>query len=107
MNEIKKLTNEEFDELITSAEKPVLIDFYADWCGPCKLQTPIVDEFAEELSEKIIVAKVNVDECYDVCVKYKIASIPTLMLFKGGEPVEKTVGLTEKAEISDMVIKHL
>ncbi|MBP5307627.1 MAG: thioredoxin [Clostridia bacterium] len=108
MNEkIVKLNNSDFFDFIGKADKPVLVDFYAEWCGPCKMQSPIIDEVAEELSDKITVAKVDTDDCYDVCMKYRIASIPTLMLFKGGEAVETKVGLTSKAEIAQMVIKYL
>ncbi len=106
-DKIAVLNEKNFDEFISGADKPVLVDFYADWCGPCKMQSPIVDEVAEELSDKVTVAKANTDESYAVCVKYGIVSIPTLMLFKGGEVVEKKVGLSEKAEITEMINRCL
>ncbi len=103
---IKIESGKDFSDLINSGEL-VLVDFYADWCGPCKMQSPIVDELAEEAGEKFKVAKLNTDKCPEVCIKYRVASIPTLIVFKGGEPVEKSVGLTEKAELSDMLLKHI
>lgn len=103
---VKKLTEGEFEEII-NGKKPVLVDFYADWCGPCKMQSPIIDEVAAELSDKIVVAKMNTDDCFKVCLKFNISSIPTLILFKEGELKERSVGLTEKKEISDMVIKYI
>ena len=106
-NKVINLTADNFFDYVNRDEKPILVDFYADWCGPCKLQAPIVDEVAEELSNKVVVAKANTDNCYEICVRYGIASIPTLLLFKGGELLEKSVGLTSKAEISNMIIKHI
>ena len=96
MNEnIKKLNLENFNDCIAE-DIPVLVDFYADWCGPCKMLSPIIDEVANEVVGKAIVAKINTDECYDICVKYRITSIPTLMLFKNGELKEKSVGLVSR-----------
>ena len=106
-NKVINLTADNFFDYVNRDEKPILVDFYADWCGPCKMQAPIVDEVAEELSNKVVVAKANTDNCYEICVRYGIASIPTLLLFKGGELLEKSVGLTSKAEISNMIIKHI
>jgi len=106
-NKVLKLNSDNFLQTIEGDEMPVLVDFYADWCGPCKMQAPIIDEVAEELEGKAIIAKANTDECYDICVKYGIASIPTLLLFKGGEVVGKSVGLTSKEEISAMILKNV
>ena len=105
--EIKKISQKEFGELLEKSEKPILVDFYAEWCGPCKMQAPIVDEVAADVSDKVVVVKMDADECYDVCMKYKISAIPTLILFKGGEVAERSVGLASKAEISDMILKHV
>lgn len=87
----------EFDELVESGKK-VLVDFYADWCGPCKMQAPIVDAIAEENSD-VIVAKLNVDDVDDVAERFNIVSIPTLLIFKGGKLVKNFVGVTMKANI--------
>lgn len=87
----------EFDELVESG-KNVLVDFYADWCGPCKMQAPIVDAIAEENSD-VIVAKLNVDDVDDVAERFNIVSIPTLLIFKGGKLVKNFVGVTMKANI--------
>ncbi|MDY2850800.1 MAG: thioredoxin [Candidatus Borkfalkiaceae bacterium] len=106
MEAVKIESSADFYNLINS-EKVVLVDFYADWCGPCKMQSPIVDELAEEAGEKFTVAKLNTDKCTDVCIKYFVSSIPTIIVFKNGEAVEKSVGLTDKAELSDMLLKHI
>ena len=87
----------EFDEFVESG-KNVLVDFYADWCGPCKMQAPIVDEIAEENSD-VAVAKLNVDDVEDVAERFNIVSIPTLLIFKGGKLVKNFVGVTMKANI--------
>jgi len=87
----------EFDELVESG-KNVLVDFYADWCGPCKMQAPIVDAIAEENSD-VVVAKLNVDDVDDVAERFNIVSIPTLLIFKGGKLVKNFVGVTMKANI--------
>ena len=87
----------EFDELVESG-KNVLVDFYADWCGPCKMQAPIVEAIAEENSD-VVVAKLNVDDVDDVAERFNILSIPTLLIFKGGKLVKNFVGVTMKANI--------
>lgn len=87
----------EFDELVESG-KNVLVDFYADWCGPCKMQAPIVEAIAEE-NPDVVVAKLNVDDVDDVAERFNIVSIPTLLIFKGGKLVKNFVGVTMKANI--------
>lgn len=86
------------DEILSSAQ-PVLIDFWATWCGPCRMLSPIVDEVAAELEGKVVVAKCNVDDCDEVAVRFGIRNIPTLLYFKNGELVERSVGLVSKKEI--------
>jgi thioredoxin 1 len=87
----------QFDELVRG-EKPLLVDFYADWCGPCRMQSPIVDAIAEENSD-VVVAKVNVDDVPEVAEHFGIVSIPTLLIFKNGSVVKQFVGVTMKATI--------
>ena len=81
------------------SEKPVILDFYADWCGPCKMMSPIIDGIADELGEEVKVGKVNTDENLDLAQKFNIMSIPTIMIFKGGNVVKTFVGVTDKTEL--------
>lgn len=107
MSEIKEiLGNEEF-ALALLNNKIVLVDFYATWCGPCKMQSPILHEFKEEVGGKVEIIKVDVDQNPDIAKDFGILSIPTLLLIKEGEVVEKSVGLSTKAQLSEMLIKHI
>ena len=92
------LNNENFEELVLGADKPVLVDFWATWCGPCRMIAPVIEEIAEE-NDDIIVGKVNVDENPELCVKYGIVSIPTLIAFKNGEIIGQKLGAIPKANI--------
>ncbi len=97
---VLKITEENFEEEVLNSEKPVLIDFYADWCGPCKMQSPIVDKIAEE-REDVKVGKINVDENSNLAEKYGVMSIPTLLIIKNGEIANQFVGLTPKEKIEE------
>lgn len=90
------LTDADFDEQVLKSDKPVLVDFWAVWCGPCQVQGPIVEEVAAAMSGKAVVGKVNVDENPQVSQKYGIMSIPTLMVFKGGTVVKQFIGVQSK-----------
>lgn len=98
------ITEANFEEEVLKSDKTVLVDFWASWCGPCKMLSPIVDEIAEENSS-IKVGKVNVDEEGDLAGKYNIMSIPTLLIFKDGKLVNQSVGVVPKQAILDMVSK--
>ena len=105
-NVIEILSVEEFNNEINSGV-PVIVDFYATWCGPCKMQAPILHEFKDEMGDKVGVVKVDVDQNLDIAKQFGILSIPTILVFKNGELKEKKVGLSTKANLSEMVIKHL
>ena len=90
---------------IIAGPKPVMVDFWAVWCGPCRMLSPTVDELAETYADKIDVVKCNVDDCQDIAMEYGIRSIPTLLFFKNGEVVERSVGAVPRQEIVDIIEK--
>lgn len=94
-----ELTDAVFDEVVNS-EVPVLVDFWAPWCGPCKMMTPIIEELSNEYAEKAKICKLNTDDARDSAVEFGINAIPTIILFKGGQVTKKWVGLTSKKDIS-------
>jgi thioredoxin 1 len=100
-------TDENFEDEVIGSELPVLVDFWAVWCGPCRMVAPFVEQIAEEYKDRLKVAKLNVDENQAVPAKYGIMSIPTLLLFKGGELRETIVGALPKDKIVAAVSKHL
>jgi thioredoxin 1 len=102
MSNIKNLNAETFENEI-SGNVPVLVDFWAEWCAPCKALAPILDEVSDELAGKIVVTKVNLDENQDLAMKYSIRSIPTLLLFKNGELLDMQVGLPSKSDLVDWI----
>ena len=99
MTDIKNLSLDNFDNEVSSSNLPVLVDFWAEWCGPCKSLGPILEEISNDLKSKLKVAKVNLDENQDLAMKYSIRSIPTLLLFKGGELIDTKVGLLPKSDL--------
>ena len=107
MTDIKNLSLDNFDNEISSSKTPVLVDFWAEWCGPCKMLGPILEEISEDLKDKLQVVKVNLDENQDLAMKYSIRSIPTLLLFKGGELVDTKVGLLPKGDLVEWLSSKL
>ncbi|MBR5260551.1 MAG: thioredoxin [Oscillospiraceae bacterium] len=98
-----KITKENFDSEVLQSTKPVLLDFWADWCTPCKMLSPIIDELAEDHPE-MKVGKVNVDEEKELAEQFKIMSIPTLLVFRSGDVVKRSTGLRTKAEVLEMLL---
>ncbi len=97
-----KLTSENFEEEALKSEKIVLVDFYADWCGPCQMMSPIIEKIAEE-NKDIVVGKINVDEEEDLAVRYNVISIPTFIVIKNGEEVNRIIGAVSKSEIEGII----
>lgn len=99
---VEKVTRDSFEQTVLQGDKPVLVDFYADWCGPCKMLSPVVEQIAQE-SDAYRVCKVNVDEAMDIAAEYGVESIPTLVVFKNGEASARCVGVQSKQAILQML----
>ena len=102
----KIATNTSFDELLVS-EKLVIVDFWATWCGPCRMLSPLLDEVEAEMEDKVEVVKVNVDDADEIAMRYRIMSIPTLLFFKNGEMVDRSVGAMPKSALVDKINANL
>lgn len=97
------LTDENFESEVTGSEVPVLVDFWATWCGPCKAMAPVIDQMAAELAGKVKVCKADIDECSNIVANFRIMSVPTFILFRDGEPVAQQVGSCGKSVLLDMI----
>jgi thioredoxin 1 len=106
-DKIQTLTDANFDQTVTQSAQPILVDFWAEWCGPCRRLAPTVDELATDYDGRVVVAKMNVDENPTVPMRFSIRGIPTLLLFKGGQIVEQVVGLADKASLKKLIDKHV
>jgi thioredoxin 1 len=104
---ITQLSTDTFDEVIGSSAEPVVVDFWAEWCGPCKMIAPILDEIATEQQGKLRVAKINVDEAPDVARRYEVMSIPTLLVFRDGELAKRVVGAKGKGQLLEDLAEFL
>jgi thioredoxin 1 len=106
-DKIANLTTESFNSTVKSAATPVLVDFWAPWCGPCKAIAPVLEELAVELDGKLKIAKVNIDDHDAVAAEYGVRAIPTMILFKGGQVAETLVGMMPKAALKAKIASHL
>ncbi len=97
------VTDASFDEDVLGSTEPVVVDFWAEWCGPCRMISPALEEIAKEMEGKVKIAKLNVDENPNTSIKYGVRSIPTLILFKGGEPTSMQVGAVPKGRLSEWI----
>ncbi len=99
---VLKITSDNFEKEVLNSDKTTIIDFYADWCGPCKMMSPVIDEIAEE-NDNVKVGKLNVDEAQNIAVKYNVMSIPTIIIFKNGKEDKRFVGVTSKGNILNSI----
>jgi thioredoxin 1 len=104
---IVALTDDTFDETIHAATTPVVVDFWASWCGPCKMLEPVLEDLAEELAGSVVFAKLNVDEELETCRRLDVMSMPTLIVFRDGEPVKRLVGARPKAALREALSEFL
>lgn len=104
---IVTLTDDEFDSQVLKGSKLTLVDFWAEWCAPCRALTPVVEEMAKTYEGKLVVGKMNIDEHPNTPGKYSVRAIPTLLLFKNGNVVDQVVGLVSKSKLDEVIAKHL
>ena len=95
----RKFTTENFETEVLKSDKPVLVDFYADWCGPCRMMAPLVEELAEELADQVVIGKLNVDDSEEIAAKYGVMNIPTLILFREGKEADRLLGVRSREEL--------
>jgi thioredoxin 1 len=102
-NEVRRLTQQEFESKVIESRQPVLVDFYADWCAPCRVVGPVLDQIAEDYANRVDVYKVDVDTSPELASRFGVRSIPTLVVFKDGEPVETVVGVVTLGQINGLL----
>lgn len=100
---VVNLNEKNFEEEVLKSDKTVLIDFWASWCGPCRMMSPVVDEIAEEMKDAVKVCKINIDEEQNLAVKYNVMSIPTFIVIRDGKEIGRTIGVQDKEEIKKML----
>ena len=106
MSKVIELTDENFDSSLKNEEKPVIVDFFAPWCGHCRVQSPIIDALAEEIGDKAVIAKINVDDNREKAAEYFISGIPAILVFKNGKLVEQKAGVQQTEELKKIIRKY-
>jgi thioredoxin 1 len=106
-NKVIEITRDNFEQQVINSDKPVLLDFWASWCGPCRAVAPVMEELAGQYDGRAVIGKVNVDDENELSAKFRIMSIPTVMLFKGGQIVDKIVGSRPKADFESLLDKNI
>ena len=101
------INKDNFEQVIINGDKPVLADFFATWCGPCKMLSPILEQIEQEMGDKVVVAKIDIDEYMDIAQEYGIMSVPTMILFQKGAETARAVGFRQKSQIEDMIVSKL
>ena len=104
---VRQISDNEFEQTVLKSDKPVFVDFWAPWCGPCRIVGPIIEELAPTYDGKMVVAKMNVDENPGVAQQYGVTSIPTLMIFKGGQVVDRAIGALPRAELQKFMDRNV
>jgi thioredoxin 1 len=107
MSNLKKFEEATFDQEVLASERPVLVDFYADWCGPCKMMAPVIDQVAQQYGDKVMVGKLDVDHAQSIAMRYGVMGIPTLGLFAGGKMVDRLVGYPGPAGVKAFVERNV
>jgi thioredoxin 1 len=106
-DKILNISTDNFEQEVLGADVPVLVDFWAAWCGPCRMVAPVLEELAEQMEGKVRIAKVNVDENQDIAVKFQVSSIPTFILFKDGEAADRMLGAMPKGAFEQFIDRHI
>ena len=106
-DKIMNISTDNFEQEVLGADVPVLVDFWAAWCGPCRMVAPALEELAEQMEGKVRIAKVNVDENQDIAVKFQVSSIPTFILFKDGEAADRMLGAMPKGAFEQFIDRHI
>lgn len=106
-DKIMNISTDNFEQEVLGADVPVLVDFWAAWCGPCRMVAPVLEELAEQMEGKVRIAKVNVDENQDIAVKFQVSSIPTFILFKDGEAADRMLGAMPKGAFEQFIDRHI
>lgn len=106
-NKVVHLTKDNFDQVVYDSGKPVIVDFWASWCGPCRMVAPVMEQLAQEYDGKAVIGKVNVDEEGDIAAKFRIMSIPTVIMFKDGQVIDKIIGARPKSDFVKLLDENI